>query len=545
MLTSLRIKNFAIIEELELQFGSGFTVLTGETGAGKSIIIDAISLILGQNASEDLIRTGANESIVEGVFYLQTIPEELAPFMEAGDPLILFRKLSRHKENTARINQQTVTLKTMKKVTASLANIIGQHEHMSLLTAESQRGLLDTMAQTAPKKQYEDSYKSYKECLQKIDKQKNQQEDLSQKIEFLQFQLKDLETPQFRLEEETELETQRNTLKNIAKHKDSLEGLSQTIDEMLQLQKTALKYTDVLGHNHPLTLALRPFLETASLECEDQHRLIQSEKNAATALEELDIEAIEARLDIIFKYKTKYKMPSLEALIDYQNKLKQQLNDLENNSIQQEELEERLHAFKKETQEWAQQWHNIRVQDAKNLSAQVEEKMKALHFSFPKFAIEVELNLEQLNEYGADTVSFLISTNPGEPLKPLAKVASGGELSRLMLAIKTVFFQYSPVPTLIFDEIDVGVGGMAATKIGDYIKLIAQNTQVFCITHLPQIAASADHHVVVSKSLTEYSTHTHIMHLTPSEKAQELKRMVGGDAIMNSLSMKEEMPLFD
>lgn len=530
MLTTLRIKNFAIIEDLELHFQPGFTVLTGETGAGKSIIIDALALLLGHPASEDMIRRGADTALIEGMFHLTEIPEPLRPYIDSEEPLILLRKLSRNKDNLARINQQTVPLKTLKKATASLANIIGQHEHMSLLSEESQRGLLD--AQPTPLyEQYKVAFQAYKICLDQVEKKEKNHQDLSQKIDFLRFQLQDLSTPHFKPEEENELGIQKNTLKNLAKHQEHLTGLAHTLDELAQLQKTAQKHLDALGPDHPISKGLAPSLTTQSLELADHRQWVQTEHNALAHLENLDIEAIESRLDVIFKYKTKYKMPSLIALIDYQNTLKAQLLELENTETSQEALLQQLSTLKAQAQKLALALHHHRSQKAHQLGADVENQLKALHFAFPKFEIQVAYQENALTEHGADSITFMISTNPGEPLKPLAKVASGGELSRLMLAIKTVFFHYNPVPTLLFDEIDVGVGGLAATKIGESLQVISKHTQAFCITHLPQIAAYANHHFVVTKTLTQNSTHTQVSLLKPEEKAQELQRMIGGESI--------------
>ncbi len=536
MLRHLHIKNFAIIDSCELTFNEGFTVLTGETGAGKSIIIDALSLLLGQTASEDMIKSGAQEATIEGIISLSSLPENLALFVEPGEEAIIYRKITRSKDNQIRINGQSVTLKALKKATEGLANIIGQHEHMSLLTPDSQLNLLDFFSPALSiQTDYQNAYSVFCDLTQKMQNLTQHQHDLTQKMEFLSFQVQDLELPGFIHHEETDLETQKKALKDSHKLKAALSAIQEALETISIQTHTCLKEAVNLGDKAPLATSLTTWTTPIHLELSDKQDQVLIELQRITALEDLDIDAIESRLDTIFKYKTKYKMPTLDALIDHLNSLKTQLEEMKNVVTHQEDLQRHLEEARLHTQEKALEWHKLRIKGAQKLGELVQNKMEALHFSYPRFEVHVNHRSDDLSLRGGDSVVFMISTNPGEPLKPLAKVASGGELSRLMLALKAVFFQSSPVPTLIFDEIDVGIGGIAATKIGEYLKLISQNAQVFCITHLPQIAAQAHSHFVVSKSSTSEKTTTLITPLRPEDVQNELKRMVGGEIVLNRM----------
>ncbi len=536
MLSHLRIQNLAIITDCELNLGLGFSVLTGETGAGKSIIVDAISLLMGQPSSEDWIQSGQEWASIEGTFILENPPESLASYLEPGDPLIIFRKISRKKDNICRINNQTVTLKTLKSAMAEIINIIGQHEHMHLLSPDKQLQWLDAMSSKIPtlKAQYTDQFQVWKAHQKTLSELQTQHHDLAQRKEFLAFQCQDIASHDFKPGEEDHLNDIRKALQNHHKisqlHSTALSHLDTLQAEEGQLSKALLALSAFDPQLATLIDKLAPFSDSLN---EMHHQLSLAAQNNQQ-LDAQNIDDVEARLDTIFKVKTKYHQPSLEALLDHYNTLQIQLDQVENNDDYRAKVEAQRDTARATLNTLGNTLRSERQATAKTLIPTLVQALTELHFTQPQFDI-VFIPLETPQDTGLDAVSFTLSPNPGEPLKPLAKIASGGELSRIMLAIKTIFSMSNPVPTLIFDEIDTGIGGLTANKIGNFLHRIAEQNQVFCITHLPQIARLADHHYQVTKTVQDKRTHTQVQSLSPTEIKAELHRMVGGEIVLSQI----------
>jgi DNA repair protein RecN (Recombination protein N) len=530
MLTHLVIHNFALISTLELDLKPGFTVLTGETGAGKSIIIDAIGLLLGNPSHENMIQSGQEEAIVEGVFTLKS----------SDQPMIVYRKISRNKaNNSAKINGETVTLKALKQRASEWINIIGQHEHTHLFSQEKQMRLLDSTSDDIQgyHARYLSVFKTYKALEKKLLEEEKMAADLIEKKDFIQFQLDELAPHGFSIEEEETLNTYKKNLKNQQRFLNQLRESQSTIDSIQEGLNTLRRQI--------------PGISEMGVECESWHETLlktgESLEEYTQALfqkaqelnqwEKRDIEDVESRLDLIFKLKTKYKKQTLAELISYQHTLESQLeqaNAFEHNNSELIRL--KTEAFNELTA-LGKELTKARLQTAKTLSSAIESTLKELHFTHPTFVIEIK-PAEAPLESGFDTIDFLLSANPGEPPKPLIKIASGGELSRVMLALKSVSYQSSSIETLIFDEIDTGVGGITANTIGNLLYRISESSQVLCITHLPQIAHLANNHLYIRKEATSNRTDIHANWLSLDEKKQELLRMVGGESVLENLVEK-------
>ncbi len=535
MLTHLRIEHFAIISTCEVDFSAGFTVFTGETGAGKSIIVDAIGLLLGQPSTDTVIQFGHDAAIIEGTFTLQTIPDVFSPYIEPGDPLIVYRKVSRKKENLVRINGQTVPLKVLKHGMAQIMNIIGQHEHMHLLDADKQLAYVDAACSDALaplQTAYKAAYVGMLALQKQLTQLQQAQQDKDTKQGYLEFQCRDIAEHTFvRGEEELWLD-QKRLAQQGTKLKQHLQSSLTHMDRIVSELETLTK---PLGHLCDLDVEFTPILDytkLTKLTIGDYQDIILNKLHQISGATTKDLDHIESRLDIIFRYKTKYHHPTLDALLDYYDTVRQQLDTYTNFDEHRLALEADYTTAQQQTIELGHRLTAVRQAAALHLNASMTDCLKKLHFLDPDFQIMIQ-STESPGPLGLDTVTFCVRTNPGEPLNPLAKVASGGELSRIMLAIKTIFLKFNPVPTLIFDEVDTGIGGLTANTIGDFLHQISQFNQVLCVTHLPQIARLATHHFVVNKAIASDRTETTVNELTVAEVKSELVRMVGGDVVLH------------
>lgn len=540
MLTHITIRNFAIITDCELDFHNGMTVLTGETGAGKSIIIDAISLLLGKQASEEWIKTDSDTAYLEAIFDLSNspIPNSLESFLDGDTQLIVSRKLSRGKSSVTKLNHQSIPLKQCRELLTPLIAIIGQHEHMRLIDAEHQLTLLDSFGGEHFKELQEHYTTAYTEFsrLQTLISQQNQDKgDTAQKIEFLDFQIQDLAQHNFVANEDVTLEEQRKKAKNVEKLSRCYNTLSEHLNTIVASAQESERVLASLLDAEPELAEWQPQFSEISVETEEKLRDVQTKQHQLSAYEALEIDDVETRLDTIFKYKQKYHVASTEQLAELLESLNQQKVDLESMTIGSSELEVKYKKAQTEAQEIAQELHYVRKVLGSRLAQEVKDKMTHLHFQHADFQIDVEKDESRLTASGFDTITFFVSTNLGEPLKPIQKVASGGELSRIMLAMRVVFSRIQSASTLIFDEVDTGIGGLTANTIGEYLHDISKSAQVLCVTHLPQVARCTDHHYVVDKQMKDNSTTTRVLVLNQSEKESELKRMLGGEAVISSI----------
>lgn len=541
MLKELTIQNFAIIKTCHLEFSEGFTVFTGETGAGKSIIIDALSLLLGKPSQESFIQDGEEEAYIEGIFEIATtrIPEALAEFISPEDThLILSRKLQRGKLNIAKINGQSLPLKQFKQAASGLLTIVGQHDYMTLLEPEQQIAYLDHYGGkelALALSDYQERYRVYETIRAKLKATQMAEDEKDSRREFLSFQVEDLKAQQFKSGEEEKLDSQKRTLKSLhilTSHLSESEKALYTIQTQTAIAQKAIIGLEKIDPSYaPLTVRL----EALVLEVQDLYQEIDSRASDMSDLDISNLDNVEKRLDTIFRYKTKYKAITIDEILSRLATLNAELQAIDNQDENRAALELELKKEKESLKKIAATLTQLRQDAAQKLSQEIIKEMAFLKFESCQFDIQIQTDFEQPNLLGCDTIAFYVSTNAGSKPKLLSDVASGGELSRMMLAIRSVFAEQLLQSTAIFDEIDAGVGGLTAIKIGEKLQALSQKSQLFCVTHLAQIAKFADHHIVISKSTQAGQTRTSTQVLTKSERINELKRMVGGDEITSLL----------
>jgi DNA repair protein RecN (Recombination protein N) len=539
MLAELRIVNFALIEQLSLQFQPGFTVLTGETGAGKSLLIDAIALLVGGRASTDQIRSGEDEASLEAAFHLPDAHpliqrlrvREVISHTESD--LILRRVLSRSGRHRVYVNGSLCSLRVLEELGGTLVDIHGQHEQQSLLALLKQLDALDAFGRLFElRERYEQAYRRWKQLQAQFDALQSDLVDHARREEMLRFQAQEIEQAGLLPDEEERLRHERHRLMHVHRLRELAEEAHVELQEDEQAVLTRLGR---IGRS----LAELTQLDPAMKECEQiaTESIIQLKeltgrlRDYAQQLEaDPDRQAVvEERLDLIQRLKKKYG-GSVEAILATGRAVREELQFLENREANTAEVttqlgEEtcRLHAL-------ARQLSKKRMDAAKQMTTLVEAELVALKMEQAAFqvAMSSDESDEGLGPVGQDRVEFLLSSNSGEPPRPLSRVASGGELSRIMLALKTVLAEMDHVPVLVFDEIDMGVGGAVAAAMGTRLRKLGQFHQVFCITHLPQVASQAEHHVLVQKGMEGQRTSTFVKVLKGMEREEEIARMLGG-----------------
>lgn len=544
MLSELRIENFAIIDRLELSFAAGLNILTGETGAGKSIIVDALELLLGARADLDQIRTGSDQAVVEAAI---SLPEKwiLRKTLQAQDllnpheeDLILRRVISRSGKGRILVNGHLITLATLQEIGRVLVDIHGQHDHQSLLYPDHQRELLDAYGKLLPlKEQYAGLYQEWKSLGAELESMERLHHEKAQRMEYLQYQVEEIRSAHLQPGEDTTLEQEREVLAHSQKLSEYAESAYQILYEsdpsvLEGLLKTGnyLKEIQAIDQRFTETLEL---LEAAQTQVKEVAERLRHYK---TGIEHDPdrLQQIEGRLYQIGKLRKKYG-PTLEDVISRFSKLSQELSSLEHHEEKSEVLKKAHHEKGEKVFELAARLTGSRAQTAKRFKAEMEKELKHLGMEQIELVVNIDrfnpLQTDELGPHGADKIDFLITSQMGEEPRPLNKVASGGELSRIMLAIKTILAEVDQVPVLIFDEVDAGVGGAVAEAVGRRLKSIAGTHQVFCITHLPQIAMLADRHYRVEKVIQTNRTVTRVSKLDRSERVQEIARMLGGKEI--------------
>ena len=526
MLVQLNIKNFALIEEITVDFKEGFNILSGETGAGKSILIDAIDYVLGGKFSKDLIRTGENKTYVEAIFSMENenlndILEELG--IEYEDMLIISRETSINGKGIVRVNGKSIIVSKLKKIREKLLDIHGQHQNQSLLDRCNHIIFLDNYIgseiDTALSK-YSSIRDELFEIRSRISKISLNNEN-SKILDYTKFQIEDIEKAKLSLNEEENLKDEYNILSNAEKINSSLklccgllnnesegsisviEALSRILGEFSSLEKhidISEKKTNLEGAYYVISEISRDLRDMAEDIVYDEDRLSK----------------INERIYEINTYKKKYGS-TVEDILNYYEELKNKYNDLVNAEEILKELKVKESEVFNRLKEEGENLHNIRSKYTSLLEKQLLKELSYVGLDKSKIEIQVEF-IEEPNERGFDNVGFLISTNPGEPLKPLEKVLSGGELSRIMLAFKCVFAEKDEISTLIFDEIDTGISGAVGQRVGEKMYQVSLNHQVLCITHLPQIAILSDHHYFISKEVMNGKTYTRLRLLNEEEK---------------------------
>lgn len=537
MLTDLIIKHFAIIDRLQVSFGPGFNVLTGETGAGKSIIIDAVGLLLGDRARPDLIRTGEEEATVEALVDLAGRPELQQAVAEAGfaagDELVLRRVISRSGKNRIYINGSLATLAQLQPLTAQLVTIYGQHEHQSLQRNDTHLTLLDRFAGLEEAlTQYRGNYCRLREIDEHLRRLQTAERERQQRLDLLSFQSREIRAANLRPGEEEELAAERLLLQHAERLSvataggyETLYGTEGAVCEKLEAVAAELeglaKIDSLLGD---LAEAIRNALyalEDVATQLRDHSQRIVFEPGRQ--------QDVESRLALLAGLRRKYA-PSLAEILDYLMRIEQEIAELGDLDAARDGLQKQRAEVESALCRAGEVITHRRQAAALTLQVAVETELQAL--AMPRARFEVHLTpLAEPASRGLERGEFFLSPNPGEEAKPLARIASGGELSRLMLALKRAAPEGESVPTLIFDEVDAGIGGVAATAVGEKLRAVARTSQVLCITHLPQVAAYADRHYRVEKSEEEGRTRTALVLLEAEERVREMARMLGGARI--------------
>ncbi len=554
MLSLLHIENIAIIEQADIVLQPGFTVLTGETGAGKSIIIDSIGAILGQRTSRELIRSGAKKGFVSAVF--EDIPaalkrqlEELGLDTEDDGTVRIQRELSAEGRSVCRVNMRPVSASVLKTLSPYLINIHGQHDGQKLMQEEYHIDFLDSFFEAETLlEQFRPMYAELHTLRSKIRELEKSGQQREQRIDMLRYQIDEIEAAQLQPGEEEMLTERRQFFENAGQLAYSLQAASKLLSGGEEEDDGAMDLLSRAADELADVAALSQDLNNLSQKAEEARYQVE-DLAASVAMLAADVDfspkerdAVEERLDVIYRLRRKYGA-TIEEVLSYHDKASKELGELENADDRKDEMMEEYHRTLTCAREIASELSKRRRQAAEELEAKIVAQLKDL--DMPKVRISIQVSSQtKLNPHGMDEVRFLISTNPGEPVKPLSKIASGGELSRIMLAIKNVLTQTEDVGTLIFDEIDTGVSGRAAQKIALKLGEISRRKQTLCVTHLPQLAAMGDHHLLIKKSLSEEYTFTDVFSLTEEERVSELARMLSGDAI-TELSMQNAAELLE
>ena len=550
MLQELSIKDFAIIDEIQISFQPKMTVLTGETGAGKSIIIDALGLLAGGRGSTEFIRKGEKKAVIQGLFTLPreantyNILEEYGIDSEDGQ-IILQRDLYRGGRNICRINGMMVNLATLRKVGETLIDIHGQNEHQELMKPENHIDLLDEYDKKTSelRNQYQVVYQNYRKLKSSMEKKEADEKAWAQRLDMLNFQVKEIGEAGLKINEEDELVEEKNKLDNFQAIHDALELSYQIlsgekIDVVGNLGNAMNELSDVSDLSENLQ-EINTKISDAFYSLEDVARDISDELDSMEWNGER-LNEIEERLELIHQLKRKYG-DTIEDILHYHSRIVNELREMENAEQNSEKQERQLSEALEKVKELAIKLSKQRKKSAKKLEKMIHKQLSALYMDKAVFEVKF-LNNSKLYSKGIDKVEFYIQTNPGEEMGPLAKIASGGELSRIMLALKTIFSQKMGVTSIIFDEVDTGVSGRVAQAIAEKISQISNNSQVLCITHLPQVAAIAENHYYISKSVNDGRTETSLEELDEKQKIREIARMLSGSEITElTLKHAEEL----
>ncbi|MCA0982804.1 DNA repair protein RecN [Halobacillus yeomjeoni] len=550
MLTELSIRDFAIINQISITFKEGLTVLTGETGAGKSIIIDAIQLLAGGRGSVEFVRHGTKKAEIEGLF---TVDDDHPVFskgkqfgveIDEDGMVVLHRTITHQGKSICRVNGKLVTLAILKEFGHTLIDIHSQHETQSLMDPDRHIELLDMFAGeelAASKSEYSEVYGKYKSLMKRYKELSENEQEMAQRLDLLDFQLHELQEAKLQPHEDDELSEERKKLMNYEK-------IYQGIHDAYYSLYGEQKGLDWLSHAMTSLESTSDYDESLakmSEELSNSYYLIEemtfqlSSQMADLEFDPERLNEIEARLNELNRLKKKYGA-TVEDMLEYSATIEEEIDEIRNKDSHLSKMENQIHELSQDAVLEAKNIHDIRLNASEKLSGYIHEELKDLYLEKASFAAEIEVKEGrpndpvfegrpvQLNSSGFDIVKFLITTNPGEPLKELHKVASGGEMSRIMLALKRIFSRHQGVTSVIFDEVDTGVSGRVAQSIAEKIYGISQGSQVLCISHLPQVAAMSDTHVRIEKKVDNDRTFTAVKELSEEEKADELSRMMTG-----------------
>ena len=548
MLSLLHIENIAVIECADISFDRGFNVLTGETGAGKSIVIDAISAILGQRAYRDMIRTGTQKASVRAVF---TDVPKLDWFAENGveyDPeTVIHRDVFLDGKNICRVNGCLVSVSILNKLGTQLIDIHGQHDSAALFDESKHLEYLDMFAGNGDLRLiYSEKYQNVADLRKEIDRISMDEGEKMRRMETLRYQIAEIEKADLEIGEDDVLESRRKVLQNAEKLSDSMnvaveclyggddtDGAASLLAQAQQELARMSRYTDSFSSLQERITDLMYQVQDAAEELKDAKDDMEYSAD--------ELERIEERLDVIHKLRRKYGA-TCEDILSYLENAKQELDDIEFADDHLERLKSKLSVAEKEAWDAANALRENRVAFANSLSDRILNELTQL--DMPKVQFSCEFTKMDLSPNGADAIAFYMSANAGEALKPLSKVASGGELARIMLAMKNVLAEKDSIDTLIFDEVDTGVSGRAAQKVAEKLRSVASTKQVLCVTHLPQLAALASTHLLIAKEERQGRTYTTVTPLDTEGRKQELARIIGGAQITDTTLKSAEEMLF-
>lgn len=550
MLLEISIKNFAIIEEISLNFEKGMTVLTGETGAGKSIIIDAMNMMLGSRATTDVIRHGAPKAEIEGLFTVESNRHLTALFEEQGlewtDELIIRREILQNGRSVSRINGQMVNLSVLKAVGQHLVDIHGQHDQEELMRPQLHISMLDEFGDAAffqTKDAYRQTFEDYKRLRkQVVELQRNQQENKA-RIEMLEFQIAEIEAAALEVDEDLRLEQERQRLLNHKMIADTLTNAYTMLDaeefSSLSNVRSAMNDLESIEEYDP------SYKELSSQLSETFYALEDITKRLEDVVDGLEFDGnrlmqVESRLDLIHSITRKYG-GQVKDVLEYLAQITKEYSLLTGSDLSSEDLEKELKRLEKSLVTLAQDLSDQRHTLAQALENEIQQELADLYMDKARF--QVRFSKAKFNREGNEAVEFYISTNPGEDFKPLVKVASGGELSRLMLAIKSAFSRKEGKTSIVFDEVDTGVSGRVAQAIAAKIHKIGQNGQVLAISHLPQVIAAADYQFYIEKISDEHSTVSTVRLLNREERIEEIAKMLAGEDLTEAARQQAEQLL--
>ncbi|MDO6655186.1 DNA repair protein RecN [Anaerobacillus sp. 1_MG-2023] len=555
MLAELSIRNFAIIEAITVSFDRGLTVLTGETGAGKSIIIDAIGLLVGGRGSAEFVRYGTKKAEIEGLFHIEPEHPTVQKLEDVGieftdNMVVLRRDISNTGKSICRVNGKLVTLGILREIGQTLIDIHGQHEHQDLMQSDKHLTLLDQFGDRAISPalvEYRDIFQRYKKIQQQMKNLTENEQQMAHRLDLIQYQLEEISKAELSPNEDEELMEEKLRLGNFEKlfsalqdvyH--SLHGDNKGLDwvglAMAQLESVTDLDEELQGYHEEVANQFYLLEETAGKLNTYRDQL---------EFDPARLDFVEERLNEIQVLKRKYG-ESVEEILEYAASIEDEVDELVNREDRVEELESNLKGIKADLTVEAENLTRLRKKVATDLVEAIHHELRDLYMGKTEFAIHFnDLNnkKESFHRSGQDDIDFMISTNPGEPLKELSKTASGGELSRIMLALKSIFSKHQGITSIIFDEVDTGVSGRVAQAMAEKIQRLSSGSQVLVITHLPQVAAMADHHLYISKEETgEGRTKTSVGNLSDEEQIEELGRMISG-AEMTELTKKHAREL--
>ena len=539
MLRELRIQNFAIIDRLEIQFHEQLNVLTGETGSGKSILVDAVDLLLGGRASSEQIRTGCDEAILEAAFQLppdNLIAQPLRDMdlpLEADEDLIVRRVLTRSGKSRAQINGRLVTLAQLQQLGNLLVDIHGQHEHQSLLKSDQQLFLLDGFGKSLPlRAEYHHCYLTLQKVRDELAELADRERDRFQREDLLKFQVQEIGSAQLSPDEDSRLEQERAILSNAERlavlAEEAYQSLYDSDGAILSRLARVESLTDELVRTDARMKDLAEYGSGAAAQLREMAERLRDYKEKIE-YDPKRLEQIEDRLHLIAGFKKKYA-PTISGILSLHQTMQEELAGLSSRDERLKSLQSAMAEGRAACVDAAKHLTQQRTRAARALEKKIEKELGPLKMGKTEFKIRIE-SREPADEFGptgADAVEFLVSPNPGEEPKPLARIVSGGELSRIMLSLKSILAAVDRVPTLIFDEVDAGIGGGVAEVVGRRLKELARHRQVLCITHLPQIASQAAAHFTVEKELSDGRTVTKVRPLRKEDRVEEIARMLGG-----------------